>query len=175
MKGGWKVSKKILVLNGAARKNGNTAKLIQSFSDGAMSAGHQVSEFYLDSMNIHSCKGCLSAGHDPKSPCSQKDDMEQVYAAFAECDVVVFASPVYFWTITGPLKTASDRLYAELECMGYGNFARESVLLMTADGGDYSQAVQWYRTFERNLGWTNRGEILGKGKTREAYDLGVSI
>ena len=164
-----------MILNGAARKNGSTAKLIQSFSKGACSAGHYIQEFYLDSMNIHSCKGCLRAGRDSKSPCTQKDDMEQIYSAFADCDVVVFASPVYFWTITGTLKTVADRLYAELECLGYGNFARESVLLMTADGSDYSQAVTWYRTYERNLGWKNRGEVLGKSKSEVAYQLGASL
>ena len=169
------MSKKIIILNGAARKNGSTQKLIQSFSDGARSVGHHVQEFYLDGMNIHSCKGCLRAGRDSKSPCAQKDDMEQIYSAFSDCDVVVFASPVYFWTITGTLKTAADRLYAELECLGYGKFARESVLLMTADGGDYSQAVTWYRTYERNLGWKNRGEVLGKGKSDAAYTLGASL
>ncbi len=169
------MAKRILILNGAARKNGSTAKLIRAFSDGAQSAGHTVREFYLDSMSIHSCKGCLRAGRDSKSPCSQKDDMEQIYFAFADCDVVVFASPIYFWTITGPLKTAADRLYAELECLGCGGFAKESVLLMTADGRDYSQAVTWYRTYERNLGWKNWGEVLGKGKTEEAYRLGASL
>ena len=169
------MSKKIIILNGAARKNGSTQKLIQSFSDGARSAGHKIQEFYLDGMNIHSCKGCLRAGRDSRSPCSQKDDMEQIYSAFSDCDVVVFASPVYFWTITGTLKTAADRLYAELECLGYGKFARESVLLMTADGGDYSQAVTWYRTYERNLGWKNRGEVLGKGNSETAFRLGASL
>ena len=167
--------KEIIILNGAARKNGNTAKLVQAFSEGARSAGHSVQEFYLDGMNIHSCKGCLHAGRDSRSPCSQKDDMDQIYAAFSDCDVVAFASPVYFWTITGPLKTAADRLYASLECMGYGKFVRESVLLMTADGGDYSHVTTWYRTYERNLGWKNQGEVLGKGKIDEAYQLGASL
>ena len=162
-------------MNGAARKNGNTAKLVEAFTDGAKSAGNQVAVFYLDGMDIHSCKGCLRAGRDSQSPCSQKDDMDQIYAEFEAADVVVFASPVYFWTITGPLKTAADRLYAELECLGYGGFPKQGVLLMTADGSDYSQAVTWYRTYERNLRWKNLGEVLGKGKTKEAYRLGASI
>ena len=169
------MSKNIIVLNGAARKNGNTAKLVDAFADGAKSAGHQVKVFYLDSMDIHSCKGCLHAGKDPKHPCSQRDDMDQIYAEFADADVVAFASPLYFWTVTGTLKTAADRLYAELECLGYGGFPKQSALLMTADGGDYSQAVTWYRTYERNLGWKNLGEVLGKGKMAEAYHLGTSI
>ena len=149
--------------------------MVEAFTDGAMYAGNQVKTFYLDGLDIHSCKGCLRAGRDFKSPCSQKDDMDQIYAEFENSDVVVFASPVYFWTITGPLKTVADRLYAELECLGYGDFPKKSVLLMTADGGDYSQAVTWYRTYERNLGWRNLGEVLGKGKTKEAYLLGASI
>ena len=169
------MNKKIIVLSGAVRKNGNTAKLVDAFTDGTASAGNQVKTFYLDGMDIHSCKGCLRAGRDSKSPCTQKDDMDRIYAEFEAADVVVFASPVYFWTITGPLKTAADRLYAELECLGYGGFPKQSVLLMTADGGDYSQAVTWYRTYERNLGWRNLGEVLGKGKTKEAYRLGASI
>ena len=169
------MNQKIIILNGAARKNGNTAKLVDAFAAGAESAGNQVKTFYLDGMDIHSCKGCLRAGRDSKSPCSQKDDMDQIYAEFESADVVVFASPVYFWTITGPLKTVADRLYAELECLGYGGFPKKSVLLMTADGGDYSQAVTWYRTYEKNLGWRNLGEVLEKGKTKEAYRLGTSI
>ena len=169
------MSKKIIILNGAARKNGNTAKLAEAFADGARSTGNEVKNFFLDNMNIHSCKGCLNAGKNSKSPCSQKDDMDKIYAEFEEADVVVFASPLYFWTITGTLKTAADRLYAELECLGYGRFPKKSVLLMTADGGDYSQAVTWYRTYEKNLGWKNLGEILGKGKIREAYQLGASV
>ena len=169
------MNKKIIILNGAARKNGNTAKLVEAVEDGAKSVGNQVKTFYLDGMKIHSCKGCLRADRDSKSPCSQKDDMDQIYAEFEDADVVVFASPLYFWTITGTLKTAADRLYAELECLGYGMFPKKSVLLMTADGGDYSQAITWYRTYERNLRWKNLGEVLGKGKTKEAYQLGASI
>ena len=169
------MNKKIIILNGAARKNGNTAKLVDAFTKGAESVGNQVKNFYLDGMEIHSCKGCLRAGMDSKSPCSQKDDMDQIYAEFEDADVVVFASPLYFWTITGTLKTVADRLYAELECLGYGKFPKQSVLLMTADGGDYSQAVTWYRTYERNLRWKNLGEVLGKGKIKEAYELGASI
>lgn len=169
------MAKRILILNGAARKNGHTAKLVTAFSEGARSAGHSVYDFYLDGMHIHSCKGCLRASRNAYSPCTQKDDMDQIYSVFADCDVVVFASPVYFWTVTGTLKTVADRLYAELECLGYAGFSRESVLLMTAGGSDYSQAVTWYRTYERNLGWKNRGEILGRRKTDAAYRLGASL
>lgn len=57
----------------------------------------------------------------------------------------------------------------------YHEFPRRSVLLMTAGGNDYSQAVRWYETFERNLGWTSLGEVLGSGKAAEARRLGAAI
>ncbi len=169
--------KQIIILNGAARKNGNTAALVKAFTDGAKSVGKTVREFYLKDMNIHGCLGCESCSKSvcSGSPCAQSDDMREIYEAFEQADAVVFASPVYFWTITGVLKTAADRLYAELRHLGYGGFPRESALLMTAGGSDYSQAVTWYRTFEKNLGWKNRGEVLGTGKTKEAYRLGEII
>ena len=171
------MKKNILILNGATRKHGNTLKLVDAFADGASSAGNNVEEFFLYEMEIHDCKGCNYCGKDrnPENPCVQKDDMHKIYEAFIKSDVVVFASPIYFWTITGILKTVTDRLYAELRCLGYSKFPRQSVLIMTADSTDFSQAVNWYRTFERNLGWKNLGEILGKGKEKLAKKIGESI
>ena len=168
---------RIIILNGAARKNGNTAKLVKAFTDGAISSGNEVTEFYLQDMNIKGCMGCehCSSAKNGEPPCIQNDDMAQINEAFLSSDVVVFASPVYFWTVTGTLKTTADRLYAQLRSLGYGGFPRKSVLLMTAGGADYSQAVRWYETFERNLHWKNLGEVLGVGKTDEAFRLGASI
>lgn len=168
----------IIVLNGASRKNGNTAALIAAFVEGAQKNENKVVEFYLQGMDIHGClgcEGCARATKGTENPCVQKDDMGKINHVFAKADVVVFASPVYFWTITGPLKTVTDRLYAELKNLGYGDFKRKSVLLMTAGGSDYSQAIRWYETFEKNLGWENLGEVLGAGRKKEAYQLGASI
>ncbi len=170
--------KSILVLNGAARKNGNTAQLLDAFIDGAKSKGHQVQSFYLQDMDIHGCLGCLACHCMPKdcdNPCVQQDDMAQIYAAFMKADVVVFVSPVYFFSITGPLKTATDRLYAASNNLGRKEFQRESVLLMTAGAPDYSQATRWYEHFERYVGWKNLGKVLGSGKTEEARNLGSNI
>ena len=156
----------ILILNGASRKNGNTARLIKAFAEGAISAGNHVWEFYLQDMEIHGClgcEGCSRAKKGTENPCVQRDDMAEINKAFMTADVVVFASPIYFWTISGPLKTVTDRLYALLRNLGYNGFPGKSVLLMTAGGSDYSQAVRWYETFERNLGWTNLGDVLGSG------------
>ncbi len=169
--------KRILILNGAARKNGNTAALIAGFTKGAEEDGHTVEAFYLQDLKIRGCQGCehCSYAKGSEHPCVQKDDMDSIYMAFRRADVIVFASPVYFWTITGTLKMVADRLYAMLRSLGYGRFQRQSVLLMTAGGSDYSQALRWYRTFETNLGWNNLGEVLGSEKNNEAYRLGKNL
>lgn len=92
--------RKILILNGAGKRNGNTAALIKSFREGAEAAGHEIKEFFLQNMNIHSCLDCQGCARKPigdPQPCVQKDDMQQVYDAYAESDVVVFATPVYWF------------------------------------------------------------------------------
>lgn len=170
--------KNILVLNGAARKNGNTAALLEAFIEGAKSKGHTVETFYLHSMDIHGCLGCDGCKNAPKgcdNPCVQKDDMAKIYSAFSKADVVAFVSPVYFWTLTGPLKTATDRLYAEYNNLGQEGFRKESVLLMTAGAPDYSEATRWYGLFEKYCGWKDLGRVLGSGKTEEAKNLGTSL
>ena len=106
------MDKKIVILNGSPRKTGNTSALIKSFKEGAENSGNTVKEFFLDNMNIHGCKGCFSGNSKRECPCVQKDDMALIYPAIKECDVVVLASPLYYWTMSGQLRTALDRLFA---------------------------------------------------------------
>jgi multimeric flavodoxin WrbA len=170
--------KNILVLNGAPRKTGETAKLLAAFIDGAERAGHHIESFYLQDMNIHGCTGCLGCSKLPKgcdNPCVQKDDMVEIYAAFMKADMVAFVSPVYFFSISGPLKTATDRLYAAVRNLGNKGFEREGVLLMTAGGSDYSQPIRWFEHLEKYCNWKNSGMVLGNGKTEEARNLGSSV
>lgn len=92
------------------------------------------------------CGGCKRNGN----PCIQKDDMERIYESFKTADIVVFASPIYFWTITGTLKTATDRLYALFNKFGMENFKKESILILTAGTPYFDQPgdpVEWYRGF----------------------------
>ena len=171
--------KNIVILNGAGKKNGNTAALIKAFKVGAESAGNEVKEFYLHSMNIRGCMDCQGCARKPKgdpSPCVQKDDMQQIYDAYMDCDVVVFATPVYWFTISAQLKTAVDRLYAIQRNHGFDAAAKETVFLMTSGGPAEMNplAVRWYQMFER-MGWKSLGAVLGTGKEEEAKKLGESI
>lgn len=85
------MAKKIVVLNGSPRANGNTKELVKAFVKGAESAGNTVQVFDLQKMNIHGCLGCCMGGKDEASPCVQKDDMGLIYPAYREADVVVLA------------------------------------------------------------------------------------
>ena len=180
------MGKKIIVLNGSPRKNGNTSALVKAFREGAESAGHTVTEFWLGGMKINGCRGCCAGGKNPESPCVQKDDMEQIYPAYKEADVVVLASPLYYWTISGQLKCAFDRLFAVAECdPGYTNPRKESALLMAAEGNGFEETVYWYDRLMGHIGWKDCGKVLcggmavgdieGKPELEEARKLGASI
>ncbi len=165
--------KKIVVLNGAGRKNGKTAAMIDAFKVGA--AGNEVTEFYLQAMNIHGCLDCGGCRRKEKGnaePCVQKDDMGQIYAAVRDADVVVFASPVYWWDITGTLKTAIDRLYAPMMNDSIGS-PKETVLLMASGGSTIDHMLDWYKNFEVMLNWRNIGTAMNDAK--KAKEIGSVI
>lgn len=182
------MSKKVVILNGSPRQTGNTSALVKAFRDGAESAGHTVTEFLLGAMDIHGCKGCFGGHSSRDCPCVQQDGMMQIYPAVKTCDVVVLASPLYYWTLSGQLKTALDRLFALEEGDGNrlrGN-GRSSALLMAAEGHGFEDAVAYYDHLLEHLRWKNLGHVLaggnmdvgdiqGKPELRQAYDLGKSL
>ena len=180
------MAKKIIILNGSPRKNGNTSALTAEFKRGAEEAGNTVTEFHLSDMSINGCLGCWGGGKDAAHPCAQRDDMEQIYPVYRDADVVVLASPLYYWFVSGFLKNAFDRLFAVAECDGCRNPKKESVLIMAAEGAGFEESVYWYDRIGRHIGWKSLGKILcghvtqpgdidGKPELRKAYDLGKSI
>ena len=181
------MNKKIVILNGSPRKSGNTSALTEQFAKGAEEAGNSVTEFFLDEMNINGCKGCFGGGKNPESPCAQKDDMDKIYPVYKEADIVVLATPLYYWTISGQLKTAFDRLFAVAECdPNYRNPKKESMLIMAAEGYGFEESEYWYDRLEKHLGWKSLGKVLCGGvmavgdikdnkELQDAYELGKSI
>lgn len=181
------MSKKIIILNGSPRENGNTAALIAQFVKGATEAGNTVTEFFLESMNIHGCKGCFNGGKNPENPCILNDDMNKIYPVYMAADIVVLATPLYYWSMSGQLKIAIDRLFAVAELNpNYKNPKKESVLIMAAEGNGFEESEYWYDRLERHIGWKNRGKIFcggvmkigdvsGKRELLEAYNMGKLI
>lgn len=181
------MSRKIIVLNGSPRPKGNTSALVEEFSRGARESGCEITIFNLDKMNIHGCKGCFGGGRNFDSPCVQKDDMDKIYPAYRAADVVVLATPLYYWHFSGQIRTAFDRLFAVAECdPNYRNPKKESVLLMAAEGYGFDDALKYYKNLMKHLGWTERGHVLAGGvmkigdikghkELNKAYELGKSL
>ncbi len=182
------MGKRIVILNGSPRRNGNTSALIKSFTKGAENAGHTVTEFFLDGMNIHGCRGCFGGHSSRERPCVQKDDMDKIYPAVKECDVIVLATPLYYWNMSGQIRTAIDRLFALEE--GDGNLlrghGRACVLLMAAEGHGFEDVVLYFNHLMEHLQWKNLGHVLaggngavgdieGKPELQKAHEIGKSI
>ena len=182
------MSKNIVILNGSPRKQGNTAALTAAFTKGAQAAGHTVTEFLLDGMDIHGCKGCFGGHSSRECPCVQRDGMDEIYPAVKQAQVIVLASPLYYWNMSGQIRTAIDRLFALEE--GDGNLLRghdrASALLMAAEGHGFEDVLTYYDHLMEHLRWKNLGHVLaggnmnvgdikGKPEIQAAYDLGKSI
>ena len=165
--------KKILVLNGSGRKNGYTSALVKAFIEGALESGNEVKEHFIHDERINACLGCDSCMRIHQ--CVQKDeDMLKIYDDLSWCDVVVFASPEYWGTWTAKLKNVLDRMFGWFNKVGY-DAKRESVLLMTARGDDYSMALEQYHIFHKYLGWKDLGMVLGRDKEADAKALGKLV
>ena len=182
------MSKKIVILNGSPRRAGNTSALVQAFTRGAESSGHTVTEFFLSGMEIHGCRGCFGGHSSRACPCVQRDDMDKIYPAVRDSDVVVLASPLYYWNMSGQLRTAVDRLFALEE--GDGNLlrghGRASALLMAAEGHGFEDVLPYYDHLMGHLNWKNLGHVLaggngeigdieGKPELQAAYELGSAL
>lgn len=105
------MNKRVLVLVGSPRKHGNTDRLADEFIRGAQEAGHQVEKIYLKDRKINGCLGCGACQRNGGS-CVQKDDMQEIYEKWMVSDIVVLASPVYFYSWSSQMKAVLDRTFA---------------------------------------------------------------
>ena len=126
----------ICVLFGGPHKHGNTAKLLAKVLDGAKSQGHSVELFHLVDMDIRPCKGCMACKKPKANGCVQKDDMGKIYEALRQCDLLILASPMYWWNLAGPLKDAVDRFFALPFAAGREQsiFAGKKLMLVMTSG-----------------------------------------
>ena len=178
---------KILVVVGSGNVHGNTYQLSDAFIKGAKGANHDVTKIILNK-NILGCQGCQACQHNGHQ-CVIKDAMQDYYSLFEDADVLVLASPLYFWSISGRLKSFIDRLYAISTDDKYPS--KDTVLLMTSGSDEFyafEQSVSFYRFLTKALGWNDKGMVLADGCSgqignkivdkkflNEAYELGKSI
>ena len=103
--------KQVLVVKGSPRKKGNTSAMADAFVKGAKENGNAITEVVLKDRTIGDCLGCGACQRND-GICVQKDDMTEIYAAMKQADVIVLASPVYFYTWTSLMKRMIDRTFA---------------------------------------------------------------
>lgn len=166
------MSKNILIILGGGRPNGNTHRLAQAFKRGAEDSGHSVTVFSLMAKEVKGCLGCNFCRWG--RPCVQKDDFPELAEKIKDADLIVFASPLYFWTLSARIKAVIERLYSLAEKdsdppLGrYEKYpAKDCALLMTAADNlfwTFEQAVSYYRFAIVNyIGFHDKGMLLAGG------------
>ena len=176
---------KIIILQGSPNKNGSTGFLVEEFTKGAKNSGHSVRRFDVSGMNINPCIGCVACGYE--GPCVQKDDNEKIREAVLGADMIVFATPLYYYGMSAQLKTVIDRFCSYNSSITEKHM--KSALLTVAWNSDdwtFDALKSHYQTLVRYLDLEDCGMVLGKGcgslpmtkhtkYPRQAYELGENL
>ena len=179
------MSKHVLMISSSPCKGGNSETLAASFAKGAEEAGHKVETIYLREKNYGFCKGCLAClkvGH-----CVIGDDAVEIAARMHNADVLVFATPVYYYCVSGQLKTMLDRANPLFDSDYV--FTTAYLLATAAEDGEETvegtvKAVQgWVDCFERCElagtvfagGVNGVGDIAGHPALEKAYQMGKEV
>ena len=179
------MSKKVVVLSTSLRTNSNSESLAKSFVDGAKDSGNEVKYISLKNKDIRFCIGCLACqktGH-----CVIKDDVVDIMNSVLEADVVVWATPVYYYEMSGQMKTLIDRLNPMFS-KDY-KFTGVYLLATAAEEGDevFEKVITglngWIDCFEKTSikgtvfcgGVSDGGAISDNSKLKEAYNMGSHV
>lgn len=156
---------KIVILNGSPHPNGNTKTLINAFTKGAESAGHEVVECKVGLMNIKGCLACEYCHTKGEGKCIQRDDMDKVYPELAAADVVVFASPVHYFAFSGQLQSVITRFYAP----GKPKAQKYGMIISSASPNVYAGIEGQYKSMLSFFGAEDLGikEVFGDANKDE--------
>lgn len=179
------MSKKVLVISTSPRKGGNSDLLADEFIRGAQDAGNSVEKITLYDKSISFCKGCLSCQNTCR--CVIHDDADSIAQKMLTADVLVFATPVYYYGMCGQMKTMLDRanpLYSS-------NYRFRDIYLLATAAENSEHTVDgtvtglqgWIACFEHARlagtvfggGVTAVGEIKGHPALKTAYAMGAEI
>lgn len=179
------MGKKVLILSASPRKGGNSDLLCDEFLRGAVEGGNTAEKIFIRDKKISFCIACDYCVRN-KGICAYKDDMADILEKMIAADVIVMASPVYFYTMDAQMKTIIDRTVAR-----YTEITdKEFYFIVTAADSDISAMV---RTIEGFRGFTyclndatekgiiygvgawQVGDIKGKSSMQEAYNMGKNL
>ncbi len=176
--------KKVLVLSSSPRKGGNSDTLCDQFIKGAQESGNDVEKIYLRNKRINYCTGWGTC--NLQKPCPQKDDAAEVIDKMVKADVIVLATPVYFYTMSAQMKTLIDR-----SCARYTEISNKDFYFIATMAETEANRIE--RTFESLRGFTDclegprekgtiaaigvwqKGEVNDKPYMQQAYEMGKAI
>ena len=179
------MSKKVLILSASPRKGGNSDTLCDQFMKGAQEAGNEVEKLFLREKTIHYCLGC-GACFNSKQPCPQQDDAAEVIEKMIAADVIVMATPVYFYTLNAQMKTLIDRT-----CARYTEISGKDFYFIATMAETELEKID--RTFDSLRGFTDclenphekgviaatgvwqKGEVNGLPYMKQAYGMGKAV
>lgn len=177
--------KNILILSSSPRRAGNSDTLSNEFQKGAVDAGHTVEKIFLRDKTINYCTGCSSCSLHGK-PCPQKDDMPDILNKMVAADIIVMATPVYFYTMSAQMKTLIDRCCGRYTEMNN----KEFYFIVTAAENEQEKMERTIDTFQGfldcienatikgvvyGLGVWHIGEINSTSTMQQAYKMGNQI
>lgn len=179
------MGKKVLVLSASPRKGGNSDLLCDEFISGANEAGNETEKIFIRDLEINYCDACDTCLENNGS-CIKGDDMDQVLEKMISADAIVMATPVYFYTMNGQMKTLIDRTYPR-----YTEMTNKDIYLIATAANPRKDAME--RTIEGFRGFTSLlsgseekgivygtgawkiGDIIGSKAMEEAYEMGKGV
>jgi len=177
---------KTLVVEASPRREGNSVTLVRSFVRGLRDGGEtEIVEYFLNDMHVKPCLGCWKCLEMSEPGCVIDDDMNHAYPELMEADLVVFATPIYWWHIAGQMKIFLDRMEGLLAGNGPNNLSGKALILILTHLVEDPDGVELaIRTFRSITGWAGmklevlrycsvEGHVSGcQEKLDEAYRLG---
>lgn len=179
------MTKKVLILSSSPRRGGNSDSLCDEFMRGAIESGYEAEKVFLRDKTIHYCTGCSTCSLHGK-PCPQKDDAAEIIEKMVAADVIVMATPVYFYTMSAQMKTLIDRCCSLYTKMSNKDF----YFIATAAEEDKKLMERTIDTFQGFLdclenptikgvvlcaGAWHVGEVKDNPAMSEAYEMGKGI
>lgn len=178
-----------LIIKSSPKQDGNTATLAKHLARGLKENNVQVTEFNVNDMNIQYCRGCNTCLTSREPNCVIKDDMHQIYEAYLRSDLIIYATPIWWWHMNAQMKTVIDRHHALLYKDEFTkNLKGKKVVLAVSflhDDPDGVHLVE--RMFKSITNWSEsslhvlrhycfEGDAVSDSeKIREAYELGLSL
>lgn len=165
----------ICVLSGSPRRDGNTETLVAPFLAELKANGITTEHIYLPDLYINGCRGCYNCQNVHSEPgCVQQDDWNQIADSLLRADCIVFATPIYDWFCTVPMKAVLDRTYSLNKF--YGRGSRKAMLggkkcaIIATHGYDADYAASPFETAIKR--WSKHSDLdyLGMYSVRDEND-----